>query len=164
MALDFGKQNKKDFQEEFRVLATQIETINQQLSSGVVGEGGPASAKIFADVGTKLNYLYELLKRMDADVRSDVKASFETVQKSVNATLHKNLGDIYAKQQETTKAITAMEHRMADSPAFNSEGVSDLRRTVTELVNIYKEEVAVFKAQNEFLQKKLIEIEKKLTK
>jgi hypothetical protein len=156
MALDFGQKQKPEqqFREELRILATQIETINQQLAGGT-GSGGPANARAMQDLSAKLTFIYEFLKTMQIDLRSDAKASFEEVQKSVNATLQKNLGDIYAGQQEATKLLKA-------TPQGNAQDLDDIRNTLKELIKVYKEEVNVFKQQNEFLQKKLVDIETRL--
>jgi len=162
VALDFGSQKQKpeqQFREELRILATQIETINQQLAGGSIGGGGgPAQAKAFQDLNAKLSFVYEYLKTMQGDLRADSKASFEQVQTSVNATLQKNLGDIYAKQQETAKAVANIK----TGGGVSQPDVEDIKNTLKQLISVYREEVGVFKAQNEFLQKKLVDIEKRL--
>jgi hypothetical protein len=152
----FGSTQKPEqqFREELRILATQIETINQQLAGGV-GSGGPANARAIQDLSAKLSFIYEFLKTMQTDLRSDAKASFEEVQKSVNSTLQKNLGDIYAGQQEITKMVKT-------SPQGNAADLEDIRNTLKELIKVYREEVQIFKQQNEFLQKKLVDIEQRL--
>jgi hypothetical protein len=152
----FGSTQKPEqqFREELRILATQIETINQQLAGGT-GSGGPANARALQDLSSKLSFIYEFLKTMQTDLRSDAKASFEEVQKGVSATLQKNLGDIYAGQQEMSKALKA-------SPQGTQANLDDIRNTLKELIKVYKEEVQVFKSQNEFLQKKLVDIESRL--
>lgn len=158
--MDFGSKQKPEqqFREEMRILATQIETINQQLAmGGGGGAGGPALAKQFQDLNAKLSFLYEFLKTMQVDMRSDVKASFDEVQKSVTGTLQKNLGDIYAAQQETARAVAAIK-------PGTSKDIEDMRVTLRELVSVYKEEVQIFKDQNAFLQQKLVEIEQRLGK
>lgn len=156
MALDFSSKQKPEqqFREELRILATQIETINQQLAGGV-GSGGPANARSMQELSAKLSFIYEFLKTMQSDLRNDAKSSFEEVQKSVNSTLQKNLGDIYANQQEMSKALKA-------SPQGTQANLDDIRNTLKELIKVYREEVTVFKSQNEFLQKKLVDIEQRL--
>ena len=44
----------------------------------------------------------------------------------------------------------------------NPQELADIKATLKDLVNVYREEVGIFKAQNEFLQKKLIDIETRL--
>jgi hypothetical protein len=158
MALDFSSKQKPEaqFREELRILATQIETINQQLAGGT-GGGGPALQKQFADVNAKLSFLYEFMKTFQTDLRADTKASFEEVQKSVTATLQKNLGDIYAAQQETAKSLKSMP-----GGSGSPQDLEDIKATLKQLISVYREEVQVFKSQNEFLQKKLIDIEQRL--
>ncbi len=166
MALDLsgGKQKAdQQFREEIRMLATQIETVNQQLASGGSGSsGGPAMTKSFADFNSKLQFLYEFMKTFQTELKGETKASFEQVQKSVTHTLQKNLDDVYSSQKETAKAVKDMEKRIAGAPAFNTQDLVDIKMTLKNLVTIYREEVEVFKKQNEFLQNKLMDIEKKL--
>jgi hypothetical protein len=163
MAFDFNNTKQKDeqqFREEIRILATQIETINQQLAGGAGGSGGgPALNKAFSDMNAKLSFLYEFLKTMQTDMRSQTKESFEQVQTTVNTTLQKNLGDIYAAQQDTNKAVQNIK---TVGGGGGSQDLSDIKSTLKDLVSVYKEEVGIFKAQNEFLQKKLLDIEQRL--
>lgn len=163
MPLDFGSQKQKpeqQFREELRILATQIETINQQLAGGGVGGGGgPASQKAFADMNAKLSFLYEFLKTMQGDLRADNKASFEQVQQSVSGTLQKNLGDIYNAQQETNKLVGGIK---SVGGGGSPQDLEDIKNTLKQLISVYREEVEVFKAQNSFLQQKLTDIEKRL--
>lgn len=163
MALDFGAQKQRpdqQFREELRILATQIETINQQLAGGAGGGGGPAMGKAFADVNAKLSFLYEFLKTLQTDLRSQTKESFEQVQTSVNATLQKNLGDIYAAQQDTNKLVQNI--KVVGGSGGNPQDIADIKVTLKDLISVYKEEVGIFKAQNEFLQKKLVDIGQRL--
>jgi len=158
--MDFGQKQKAEpqFREELRILATQIETINQQLATGV-GGSGPALNKAFADVNQKLSFLYEYLKTMQSDLRADAKSNNEQVQNSVNATLKKNLGDMYAAQQDTIKAMGNIK---VSGGGANQQDMQDIKTTLRELISVYKEEVDVFRKQNEFLQKKLSDIEQRL--
>jgi hypothetical protein len=167
VAFDFGGKGKAETQarEELRALATQIEAINQQLAEGAAvggGAGGPALGKAFADLSGKLQYLYELVKTMEASVSSEVKERFTEVQKSVNTTLQKNLGDMYELHKGTQQTIDALHKRLEASPAFKTDEIGDMRRTLVELVTIYREEVQLFRKQNEFLQQKLLDIERKI--
>jgi hypothetical protein len=169
LALDFSSQKQKaeqQFREELRILATQIETINQQLAGGGANGqgGGPANTKAYADLGAKLNFIYEFLKSMQNDLRQDNRASFEEVGKQVSGTIQKNLGDIYAAQQDIATSIKAIQEKgvTANSGGANGEDITDIKSTLRELISVYKEEVTIFKAQNEFLQKKLVDIEKRL--
>lgn len=163
MALDFsGKQKQEDkFREELRVLATHIETINQQLSSGGSG-GGPAMGKAFSDTNAKLQYLYEFMKSLQTELKTESKSSIEQVGKQVETTLKKQLSDLYDNQQNLQKSVQAVEEHIQKTPAFNTDVLDDMRKTLSQLVGIYRDEVAVFRRQNEFLQKKLLDIEKKL--
>lgn len=162
--MDFSGQKQKpeqQFREELRILATQIETINQQLASGVGGSsGGPAFSKAFADLNSKLSFLYEFLKTMQADVHEETKSSMEQVGSSVNTTLKKNLGDIYAALQDIQKSV--QNAKAGAGGGVNNQDVIDIKNTLKELIGVYREEVLVFKQQNEFLQKKLVDIEKRL--
>ena len=160
MILDFGGQKQKpetQFREELRILATQIETINQQLASGTPGSGGLASGRALSDLNSKLTFLYEFLKTMQNDLHEESKSSMAQVSSSVNSTLQKNLGDIFASLQEIQKSI-----RNTNSGGSNPQDLADVKSTLKELVSVYREEVAVFKAQNDFLQKKLVDIERRL--
>lgn len=152
--MEFGKKKPEEtFRDELRILAVQIETINQQLASGTGGSGGPAAGKAFNDMNAKLSFLYEYLKTMDAEFRQEAKTSMEQVQGSVNTTLQKNLGDIYARQEELLKAV---------GKSGGNQEIEDMRSTLKELINVYREEVEVFKQQNQFLQKKLADIDARL--
>ncbi len=159
MALEFNTKLKgeQQFREEMRILATQIETINQQLSTS--SGGGPASAKAFADLNAKLSFLYEILRTLQTDLRSQTKESFEHVQTSVNTTLQKNLGDLYALQQDTQKQIQNIK---VTGGAGGSQDITDIKQTMKDLVKVYREEVDIFKKQNAFLQEKLVQIEQRL--
>lgn len=162
--MDFGNQKQKaesQFREELRILATQIETINQQLAGGVGGTGGPAMNKAFSDVNAKLSFIYEFLKTLQTDMRSQTRESFDQVQQSVNTTLSKNLGDIYAAQQDTNKFVQNIKVS-GGGGGTNPQELADIKATLKDLVNVYREEVGIFKAQNEFLQKKLVDIETRL--
>jgi hypothetical protein len=160
LALDFSSKQKPEqqFREELRILATQIETINQQLAGGSGGGGGPAMVKQFQDVSAKLTFLYEFLKTFQTDLRADTKASFEEVHKSVTGTLQKNLGDIYGQLQDINKGVKSG----GTGGGASSQDMDDIKNTLRELIKVYREEVQVFKDQNAFLQKKLIDIEQRL--
>lgn len=161
MALSFSNSQKPEqqFREELRILATQIETINQQLAGGTGGGGGPALQRSFQDVSAKLAFIYEFLKTMQADLKEEQKSSFEEVHKSVNATLQKNLPDIYAKLQDLEKATKGIQ---VTGGGAASQDVEDIKSTLKQLIVVYKEEVGIFKQQNEFLQKKLVDIDMRL--
>ncbi|MDD9952792.1 MAG: hypothetical protein OXR66_00480 [Candidatus Woesearchaeota archaeon] len=161
MALSFsaGKKEGEQFREELRVLSTQIETINQQLSVGS-GGAGPALSKSFADVNAKLTFIYEFLKTMQQDIKAENKENFHEVQTSVNSTIEKQLGDLYNNQAEQQKALQEMQEKLSSAPQFNAQDLANLSTKVDELTRIYTEEVQVFRDQNAYLQKKLDEIEK----
>jgi len=157
-----AKNQDHQMSENFRILATQIETINQQLAGGSGSGSSPAMQVGLQAVETKLNFLYEFVKSMQVSIQESEGEYFNQVGSKVTSALNSNLTQLFSKLQDLHKSLSSIEQGLGNSPTVQAKDISDMKKMLSELAGIYKDEVLVFKQQNEFLQQKLIAIEKKL--
>lgn len=144
MALQFGNKEKPgdQFREQLRILGTQIEAINQQLSQG--GSASSGSPQAFSQVNVRLQYLHDLIKSLQSGIEGDLQS-----------TVHQ-LRDEVGKVQQ---AMEAFAHKQQANP---NVALSDIREALAQLVSIYREEMVLFRKQNEYIIRKVDEIEKRL--
>lgn len=155
-----AQQKQPELREELRILTTQIETINQQLASAQGGGNDPALATGIRAMEEKINFLYEYVKGMSTQLDESIHAYFEQVGTQVTKSLNSNLTQVFAKIDELQRAVAVIQESGVKSSG--GAGNTEIKKSLQDLISVYKDEVAVFKEQNEFLQQKLIAIEKKL--
>jgi len=155
-----GKDDQQ-LQETMRILATQIETINQQLSAGGVASG-PALPASFDQLEQKLSYLYEFMKGMQQHITDAEQEYFDQVGKRVTTALNTNLTQLFGKLQELHGSLEAIKEALRNSPQLQANDILEMKQTLQTLIGVYKDEVTIFKEQNEYLQKKLSTLERKL--
>ncbi len=146
-----ARSQQPDIREELRILATQIETVNQQLT-GSGGSSDPALHNKVEQMEQKINYLYDMMKNLETEISESVKGHFTELANQITKSLNSNLTQVFAQ----------LENLQHNGSSGNSQDVKEMRHSLKELIDVYKDEVQVFKDQNEFMQRKLIEIEKKL--
>lgn len=146
-----ARSEQPDIREELRILATQIETVNQQLT-GSGGGSDPALHNQVKQMEQKINYLYDMMKNLESEISESVKGYFTQLGNQVTKSLNTNLTQVFAQLEK-------LEHSGATG---DSKDIKEMRHSLKELIDVYKDEVQVFKDQNEFMQRKLVEIEKKL--
>lgn len=154
-----GQQKQTDLREELRILTTQIETINQQLASASGGGNDPALLTGIKAMEEKINFLYDLVKGMNTQLNDSVHSYFEQIGTQVTKALNTNLTQVFAKIDEIQRALAAIQESGVKSGGGSN---TEVKNSLQDLISVYKDEVAVFKEQNDFLQKRLISIEKKL--
>jgi phage-related protein len=156
------KKELSSYQDSLHILTTQVETINQQLAGGTGGGTSPALANNLRDISSKVTYLYQGLQTMQNLLKAESQGVVVQVGSLLKQGLDRQLADITAKLGELQQNLAAILQALRSSPAINSQDILEIKKTIRELASIYKEEAEVFRRQNEFLQKKLTEIEAKL--
>ena len=157
------KKEFSSFQDSLHILTTQVETINQQLAGGGGGAGaGPAVMNSLRDVSSKVTYLYQGLQAMQTLTKAESQGAVIQVGNLLKQGFDKQLADLTAKLGETQQAIAVLQQSLRNSPAVNAQDILQIKQTIHDLAAIYKDEAEVFKRQNEFLQRKLLDIEAKL--
>ena len=154
-----GQQKQPDLREELRILTTQIETINQQLAGAQGGGNDPALLTGMKAMEEKINFLYDLVKGMNTQLNDSVHSYFEQIGTQVTKALNTNLTQVFAKIDEIQRALAVIQESGVKSSGGSN---TEVKNSLQDLISVYKDEVSVFKEQNEFLQKRLISIEKKL--
>lgn len=157
-----AREKQVDYREELRILTTQVETINQQLAGGVGGGNDPAMKAQLQQIEQKLNYLYDSTKTMDAQITEAVKGYFDQIGTQVTKALNSNLTQLFAKLDEMHRTFAELNTNLHNTPAVQGQDILEMKKSLKMLIDVYKDEVAVFKEQNEFLQQKLTNIEKKM--
>ena len=153
-----------DMREELRILATQVEAINQQLSGSSGGGNDPALRSQMQQMEQKINFLYELVKNMDAQIAESIKSYFNQVSTHVTKSLDTNLTQLFSKLDEMHQSFATIQEGLHNTPQMQAQDILEMKKSLKLLIDVYKDEVAVFKEQNEYLQKQLESIDKKLSK
>ncbi|MBR9703751.1 hypothetical protein GOV10_06935 [Candidatus Woesearchaeota archaeon] len=154
-----GQQKQSDLREELRILTTQIETINQQLANSSGGGNDPALLTGIRAMEEKIGFLYESVKGMNTQLNESVHSYFEQIGTQVTKSLNTNLTQVFAKIDEMQRALAVIQESGVKSGGGDN---TEVKKSLQDLISVYKDEVAVFKEQNEFLQKRLVAIERKL--
>lgn len=158
-----AQQRDQELHDQLRILTTQIETINQQLAGGGSGGGNdPALKTQLQQVEQKLNYLYDSTRGIQSQVTDSVQGYFEQVGSQVTKALNSNLTQLFAKMDELHRSWAGLQQSLHNTPAVQAADILEMKKTLKTLIDVYKDEVQIFKEQNEFLQKKLLAIESKL--
>jgi phage-related protein len=158
------KKELSSFQDSLHILTTQVETINQQLAGGTGGGTSPVLANNLRDISSKVTYLYQGLQTMQNLMKAESQGVVVQVGALLKQGFDKQLTDVAAKLGQLQQNLGAILQALRSSPAINAQDLVEIKKTIHDLAAIYKEEAEVFRRQNEFLQRKLTEIEAKLSK
>ncbi len=188
MALLGSKKDDANLREDLRILATNIESVNQRLDTMT---GNTALQDLSKKMDYLLDYLYQLVQQgqnprpvqvqqappqqpaqhppsKSQQHKPDLKPlaalkEFSGEKKLTLEQVYKELQELKASFERAVSELREAIKELGDAQRLTVSEITSIKKILAELVKIYKEETLLFRDQGDAFEKKMEEVENRLS-